>query len=234
VKCRRVRDLISPYLDQQLTGAEMLEMERHLRQCESCSVEWQTISEVKRMMRSLCVHQPEGPLDERIMMRIARARTTPAVTSVPVAISGAAQSAALLRSLYLMNRPRHPRRLAAALALSCIAIFTVAAPFAPSISDETLHTASVGSGSLSFWSAIGRPQIPAAGVADGSLAEPAGYVEAAPAGQYASARSHSVDARSLFRQSPRNYFAPVSVPTLYASSPNGYNSSYVEMAGFQP
>jgi hypothetical protein len=84
-----------------------------------------------------------------------------------------------------------------------------------------------------FWSSFGSPQIAPAGAADGSLAEPAGYVESAPATAYADARAQGGEPM-LLRTVSQPQIAPPSHPTFYTSSPNGYNNSYVEMAGYQP
>ena len=116
--CRRVQQLISPYLDQQLTGAQMLEMAEHLAGCAICAEECESIRQVKRMLRALSVSEPPATLPTRIEHRVFRAESSGSFScSLPAA------------------RLQRGRRLASALALSCFTILSLSAPFAPASVD---------------------------------------------------------------------------------------------------
>lgn len=47
MNCRRVVNLISPYVDGELTGAEMLAIRRHLGECPECSEEYESLRMTK-------------------------------------------------------------------------------------------------------------------------------------------------------------------------------------------
>lgn len=60
MNCRRVSNLISAYVDGELTGAEMLEIRRHLSDCRECSEEYELVRGVKSAVSRLrTVSAPE-------------------------------------------------------------------------------------------------------------------------------------------------------------------------------
>jgi anti-sigma factor RsiW len=128
VNCFRAQQLVSPYLDQRLTGAEMLEMQRHLAGCRRCTQEYQEARQTKILLRSLQSSHPTGALEARIYTRIAQENrgfylAMPAFTGhLPPLLPG-------------VGTPPRGRRLATALALSCLTILAIAAPFAPPSAD---------------------------------------------------------------------------------------------------
>jgi len=127
VNCRSAQQLISPYLDQQLTGAQMLAMRQHLNHCPACAEEHRQVCEVRRLLRSLSAVAPDMPLELRITQRVSQR-----------SVSGwkFAHSAALLGDMPEgVWRPQRGRRLAGALALSCLALLMLAVPFAPPTGD---------------------------------------------------------------------------------------------------
>lgn len=124
--CRRVQQLISPYLDQQLTGTQMLEMAEHLENCAACAEECESIRQVKRMLRALSVSEPPVALPLRIESRVSRRQIHGSFAcSQPAA------------------RLQRGRRLSAALALSCFTILSLSAPFAPASVDAAHRWSSV-------------------------------------------------------------------------------------------
>lgn len=129
MNCQRVQQLVSPYLDHRLTGAEMLEMQRHLEHCGSCAAEYQAALEIKVLLRSLSSREPVGSLEARIAQRLDQEERPGAwiISALPALI--VSPPAAPVRL------PQRGRRLAAALALSCVGLFTIAAPFAPTTAD---------------------------------------------------------------------------------------------------
>jgi anti-sigma factor RsiW len=134
VDCSRVQQLVSPYLDQQLTGAEMLAVQQHLGECRSCADEYRSARELKQLLGSLRLSRPEASLETRILSRLEQEERRSEML-LP-ALYPRAGLPAIWLSAPALNIPLPPpsrgRRLGAALALSCLAIFTVAAPFSPS------------------------------------------------------------------------------------------------------
>jgi anti-sigma factor RsiW len=128
LNCHHARQLISPYLDQQLTGREMLALQDHFAFCTSCEREMQSIRQVKALLRGL--REPRAPRDlsAAITLRLEQSEA-------------GAQSWHLLRLSALgvpplsLPNPHRGRRLASALALSCLTVVSFALPFAPEARD---------------------------------------------------------------------------------------------------
>ena len=116
MNCHRARQLISPYLDHQLTGRQMLDMQNHFSQCASCEAEAQSLSQLKSLLRGLHSQQPARGFPEAILARASEAQTS----TFP-----------WQEALLPLSRPQRGRRLTTALAFSCLTVFAIAAPFAP-------------------------------------------------------------------------------------------------------
>ncbi len=107
MNCRAARQLISPYLDGQLTGREMLALGDHLENCESCQQEIESLRQVKALLRGLAVPRP--PLE------FSRQLTSQEIYAQNLS----------WRVISLPPRPQRGRRLMAALALSCLTLFVL-------------------------------------------------------------------------------------------------------------
>lgn len=130
MNCRQARESISPYLDQQLTGEEMLAMQEHLHRCQPCTQEYCQVREVRILLRSLSSVDPAKPVETQIAYRVAQAERERASVLWP--------SCWPHNYAFAMEAPLPPqrgRRLAGALALSCIGLLALAVPFAPSTGD---------------------------------------------------------------------------------------------------
>ena len=131
MNCHRARQLISPYLDDQLTGRQMLALQQHFAECDSCEAERRSILQVKRLLRSL--HQPQPPTQfpQAIAVQVEHRGTLSALCAeLWIEIRG--------NWLPTPTRPQRGRRLATSLALSCLTVLAVAAPFAPASRDQVL------------------------------------------------------------------------------------------------
>ncbi len=122
MNCHHARKFISPYLDQQLTGREMLALQDHFAGCASCEREMQSICQVKALLRGL--REPRPP------------RNFPAVVTQRLEQTDAHRWRALClpsgaRSPWAAPKPQRGRRLAGALVLSCVTVVSFALPFAP-------------------------------------------------------------------------------------------------------
>lgn len=61
--CSRVQNLLSAYCDRELSGAEMLPIQRHLSGCPICRQEHESLLQVKRLLGALPGAEPVRPLD---------------------------------------------------------------------------------------------------------------------------------------------------------------------------
>ena len=120
MNCHRARQLISPYLDQQLTGRQMLDLQQHFSQCASCETEARSLRQLKSLLRGLHMQRPLEGFPEAI-----RARTVAAESAAPL----------WQEALLPLTRPQRGRRLTTAMAFSCLTILVIAAPFAPASRD---------------------------------------------------------------------------------------------------
>jgi len=70
MNCRYVESRLSSYVDEELTGFEMMLVRRHLARCESCERERQNILSTKRLLSSLqCVATCED-FESRLMKAV--------------------------------------------------------------------------------------------------------------------------------------------------------------------
>ncbi|MEN6371619.1 MAG: zf-HC2 domain-containing protein [Armatimonadota bacterium] len=70
MNCRRVSSLISAYIDGELTGVEMLEIRRHLEECRSCTLQYESLRNVKQLLSGLAYAKPRAGLADRISRRL--------------------------------------------------------------------------------------------------------------------------------------------------------------------
>jgi anti-sigma factor RsiW len=70
MNCRRVSNLISAYIDGELTGVEMLEIRRHLDECRSCNLQYESLRNVKQLLSGLAYAEPRAGLADRISRRL--------------------------------------------------------------------------------------------------------------------------------------------------------------------
>lgn len=73
MNCRKVSGLLSAYLDQELTGEEMLAVRAHLGDCPLCRSEHQSLSDTKRLLASLALQTPRADLEQLLLSDADRA-----------------------------------------------------------------------------------------------------------------------------------------------------------------
>ena len=125
MNCHRARQLISPYLDHQLSGREGAALQDHLAVCASCDRERQSLRQIKMLLRGLSEPRLPGEFapgdfsqrfSQAVFLRLEQPNS---------ALPG-------WRVMHLPPpRPQRGRRLATALALSCLTVVSFALPFAP-------------------------------------------------------------------------------------------------------
>ena len=150
MNCHYARQLISPYLDQQLTGREMLALQDHFAACGSCEREMRSIREVKALLRGLREQRAPRDFSHAIALRLTQTEAEAhgwRVLSSPVPLG---------RLTGGLPRPQRGRRLASALAISCLTMFSFALPFGPEARDAA-RSSLFGSGAASGSAAFGVP-----------------------------------------------------------------------------
>lgn len=141
MNCRQTRDLVSAYLDQELTGQQMLEIRAHLSVCDACAAEWRATRDVRRLLRSLAQPTPDTAAQRQLVARLdreARLETGPSLWAAALRLwlpaKRVAHSAPAAPRSFFFPQPRG-RRLASALALSSVTVLAVANALAPPIGD---------------------------------------------------------------------------------------------------
>jgi hypothetical protein len=132
VNCRNTQDRISPYIDGRLTGEQMLEVQGHIENCRSCRNEFMIAREAKLLLRALPQRSAHVTLERCIQISVSYDQS---------------RSAGYAYSHSSSNAPPRGRRLATALAMSCLTIFVVAAPFG----SGTVNLMRAGRLGLSNW-----------------------------------------------------------------------------------
>ncbi len=153
MNCHHARQLISPYLDQQLTGREMLTLQDHFRICTSCEREMQSIRQVKALLRGLREPGPPQGFSNSVARRLKQTETQPWHFLCRASLD---RQKTPLR----LPRPQRGRRLASALVLSCVSLVSFALPFAPEAQNAARSSSSL------FTSRLDSPGFAAPSAAD--------------------------------------------------------------------
>lgn len=69
--CTQTQNMISAYMDKELSGVEMQMVGQHLRQCPDCTKEHQQMLAMKRMMATLQVPAPSSDFELRLIQAVA-------------------------------------------------------------------------------------------------------------------------------------------------------------------
>jgi hypothetical protein len=72
LQCPQAKRLFSPYLDGEVTGAEMLALQEHLTDCASCQAEYRALRRTQQLLAS--VKRPQAPEDLGLRLRVAISR----------------------------------------------------------------------------------------------------------------------------------------------------------------
>ena len=72
LQCPRAKQLFSPYLDEAVTGAEMLALQNHFAQCPACHGEYQALRRTQQLLMN--VARPKVPADLGLRLRLAISR----------------------------------------------------------------------------------------------------------------------------------------------------------------
>ena len=72
MKCAEAKELLSPYLDGAITGAEMLGLQQHLEQCADCTGEYNALRRTQQLLTSM--GRVKEPADLGLKLRLAISR----------------------------------------------------------------------------------------------------------------------------------------------------------------
>ena len=76
MNCKNVQSLLSAYLDEELSGREMIEIREHLYDCGDCAHELRCIEGVKRLL-GCTVPDPSPDFEDRLVLHVLAASPTP-------------------------------------------------------------------------------------------------------------------------------------------------------------
>lgn len=108
MNCTSVRNLLSAYLDSELSGSEMQRVRAHLEECAACRAECDGLREVKSLLRGLppcCA--PEG-MEERLKAALRQAERPLPMRVEPTVATGLTLAAAAAIAgffVYTLTRP---------------------------------------------------------------------------------------------------------------------------------
>lgn len=82
MSCSRVNHLLSAYIDNELPGVEQMMVRQHLRQCDACRDEYESLLWTKRLLSSLSAQKPSPGFENHLLEVIAKEEEHPAQRSV--------------------------------------------------------------------------------------------------------------------------------------------------------
>jgi len=109
VNCRLVEAKLSQFLDQELSGREMMAIRHHCGQCGACASELSALSKVKSMLGSSTVVEPPLGFEDRLHTAVfagATARPRPARFPFRSALVAAVAGAVLVVGVMQVIEPK--------------------------------------------------------------------------------------------------------------------------------
>ncbi|GAB4461607.1 MAG: hypothetical protein OHK0029_27110 [Armatimonadaceae bacterium] len=77
MNCRRVNNLLSAYIDKELTGEEMRAVRAHLEYCYTCQAEHEELLQTKKLLAALAVKMPRNELEAALLTGIEHEAKSP-------------------------------------------------------------------------------------------------------------------------------------------------------------
>ncbi len=103
MNCKNVQSLLSAFIDEELSGREMLDIREHLSECADCSQELRCVEGVKRLLGATRVPEPSAGFEDRLVSRVLAAAPAPSEKRISVlALTGIA-AASMLATMLLLN-----------------------------------------------------------------------------------------------------------------------------------
>ncbi len=98
MKCRDIREMFSPYLDDELSQEERARVEEHVRACDKCAEELRALGSVVDMVRGM----PPAPVPQGFRSRVMRAVEKEARAPIRKVLRGYRGLAAIAAALLLV------------------------------------------------------------------------------------------------------------------------------------
>lgn len=104
MNCKNAQSMLSAYLDEELTGREMLELRAHLGECGDCSEELKCVEAVRRLLGGSPVPEPSADFEDRLVSSVLSA-TQPRSDQKKISFVAltAIAAASMLGTLVLLN-----------------------------------------------------------------------------------------------------------------------------------
>ncbi len=94
--CNNVQANLSAYVDEELSGAEMLEIRSHLSDCTLCSEEARAVEAIKKLVNCAPVPEPSADFEDRLVRNVLGASTAPTRQFSWLALAGLAAASMLV------------------------------------------------------------------------------------------------------------------------------------------
>lgn len=107
MNCNNVQARISAYLDNELSGREMLALRAHLSACPICTEELRCVQVVKHLVSSVPVPGPSADFEERLVSRVLAVPPLVEKRLSLAAFTGIA-AVSMLATIMLLNLMRTP------------------------------------------------------------------------------------------------------------------------------
>lgn len=111
MNCKNAQSLLSAYIDEELSGREMLDLRAHLSDCTECSEELRCVEAVRQVLGGTPVPEPSPDFEDRLVSSVLRA-THPNSDNKKISIitlTGIA-AASMLGTMLLLNSFKHEPR----------------------------------------------------------------------------------------------------------------------------
>jgi anti-sigma factor RsiW len=103
MNCKNAQSLLSAYLDEELSGREMLEIREHVFDCSACANELDSVQAVKRILCATPIAEPSADFENRLVAHVLSASPAPLQKRISLlALTGIA-AASMLGTLLLLN-----------------------------------------------------------------------------------------------------------------------------------
>jgi anti-sigma factor RsiW len=97
MNCRLIQRSISEYLDSELTGEQMFEVRNHLRTCDSCRQEVESLKMIKSSLQRIKCAEPSADFEQRLFECVEKVSgMSPKKSYRPIVALGMAASVGLL------------------------------------------------------------------------------------------------------------------------------------------
>jgi predicted anti-sigma-YlaC factor YlaD len=110
MNCKTAQSYLSAYLDEELSGREMLDIREHLRDCEECAEEARCVQTLKHVLGAAPVPEPSADFEDRLVSTVMSAAfVKPEAKRISLfALTGIA-AASMLATMLLINTVGGPK-----------------------------------------------------------------------------------------------------------------------------